>query len=71
MGCEVKKREVLRILRQVSDLPKYMVMTFNEKKKFWGEAEEFSFRRIKFEKPEGNARCCTDFSEVTGMDVIA
>lgn len=43
----------------------------NNKEKFGGDIEEFSFRRVNSEKPEGNAKSCTDFSEVTGMEVIA
>lgn len=42
-----------------------------KKKKFWGDAGEFSFRHVKFEKLERNTRYYTDFSEITGMKVIA
>lgn len=36
-----------------------------------GKGEELSFRHVKFEKPEGNAKDCIDLSELTGMEVIA
>lgn len=40
---------------QVSDFPKYMVVTMKKMKgQIWGEAEKFSFRHGKFEKPRGN-----------------
>lgn len=48
-----------------------MVITFNGGEKFWRDAGEFSFRHVKFEKPERTARYYTDFSEISGMKVIA
>lgn len=67
-----EKKGISQGCYQVSDFPKYMVMTMKkEKRTSFGEKQRsLVLDMLSLRKPRGNTKNCTDFSEVIGMEVI-